>query len=90
MGKRRTGKRIVRTGSHKKRTTSPKLPKEAYEEDLRVMFCTKALIMAVTSDNEKGERQLISAGMRPFHGKNKKVNALGRPSWRRGRSQSTK
>ena len=59
MGKRKTGKR-------KKKATSPKLPKEAYEEDLRVTFCTKALVMAGTSDNEKTENEAMAV-----------VNAIG-------------
>ena len=47
-------------GKRKKKATSSRMPKEAYEEDLKVMFCTKAIIMAVTSDNEKRENEGIA------------------------------
>ena len=54
------GRRKKKATSPRKKATSPRMPKEAYEEDLRVMFCTKAIIMAVTSDNEKRENEGIA------------------------------
>ena len=64
--KRARPKRARAGGTSQSPIWNRKLPKEAYEEDLRVTFCAQAVIMAATAANEKRENEAMDV-----------VNALG-------------